>query len=95
MVKLKIGSINCQGLSSDTVKRQDILRYWQAYDIAFLIETHCKKDLEMYWRAEWVYEARLSVHTTCSRGTAISFKNSFQFDILKEMPDENGNYLLL
>lgn len=61
MVKLRIGPINCQGHSSDTVR--DNMRYKQAYDITFLIDTHCEKDIEMYWRAEWGFEARFSSHT--------------------------------
>ena len=37
MALLKIGSINCRGLSSDKIKRRDIfLKCRQNYDISFL-----------------------------------------------------------
>jgi hypothetical protein len=41
MALLKIGSINCRGLSSDKIKRRDIfLKCRQKYDISFLIKRH-------------------------------------------------------
>ena len=54
MALLKIGSINCRGLSSDKIKRRDIfLKCRQNYDISFLIDTHSKNETEPYWRSEW------------------------------------------
>jgi hypothetical protein len=77
MVIIKIGSINCLGLASDKIKRQDIfLKCRQNYDITLLVDTHCKKELEIYWRSELGYKARFCSHTTDSRGVAILFKNS-------------------
>jgi hypothetical protein len=59
MVKIKIGSINCRGLASDKIKQQDtFLKCRQNYDITLLVDTHCKKELEVYWRSEWGYKAR-------------------------------------
>ena len=96
MVKLKIGSINCQGLASDKIKRHDIfMKCRQNYDITLLVDTHCKKQLEVYWRAEWGYEAKFSSYNTYSRGVAILFKNSFQFVVIKEISDDKGNFLKL
>lgn len=96
MVKITIGSLNCRGLSSDKVKRQDIFQKCrQKYDIALLVDTHCKKELETYWRSEWGYDAKFCSHTTNSRGVAILFQNSFQYEILKELHDESGNFLII
>ena len=93
---VKIGSINCWGLASDKIKRQDIfLKCRQKFDITLLVDTHCKKELEVYWRSEWGYKARFCSHATNSRGVAILFKNSFQFNILKEMYDDTGNFMML
>jgi hypothetical protein len=41
------------------------------------------------------YKARFRSHTTNSRGVAILFKNSFQFNILKEIYDDTGNFMML
>ncbi len=96
MVKVTIGSLNCRGLSSDKIKRQDIFQKCrQNYDIALLVDTHCKKDLETYWRSEWGYEAKFCSHKTNSRGVAILFKNSFQYEIQKELYDESGNFFII
>ena len=54
MGSLKIGCINCRGLSSDKIKRRDIFsKCRENYDMVFLVDTHCKKELEKYWQAEW------------------------------------------
>ena len=54
MGNLKIGCMNCRGLSSDKIKRRDIfLKCRENYDISLLIDTHCKKELETYWTTEW------------------------------------------
>jgi len=74
MVKIKIGSINCRDLVSDKIKRQDIfLKCRQNYDITLLVNTHCKKELEVYWRLEWGYKERFCSHATNSRGVSILF----------------------
>jgi hypothetical protein len=96
MVNIKIGSINCRGLASDKIKRQDIfLKCRQNYDITLLVDTYCKKELEVYWRSELGYKTRFCLHTTSSRGVAILFKNSFQFNILKEIYGDTGNFMML
>ena len=43
---------------------------------------------------EWGYKIIGSPFTTQSRGTAILFKNSFEFEILKSTFDKRGNYTL-
>ena len=49
MALLKIGSINCRGLSSDKIKRRDIfLKCRQNYDVSFLFDSHSKNETEPY-----------------------------------------------
>ena len=44
MNSIKIGSINCRGLASDSVTRRDVfLRCRTKYDISLLIDTHSDK----------------------------------------------------
>ena len=46
-------------------------------------------------RSSWDYECYFSSFTSNARGTAILFSNNFEFNILKEKGDINGNYLVL
>ena len=96
MCSLTLGSVNCRGLSSDQVRRRDIFsKCRDNYDITFLIDTHSSPELEKYWRNEWGYEARCSSFSTNSRGVAILFKNTFEFDIKEELYDLEGNFIML
>ena len=82
MALLKIGSINCRGLSSDKIKRWDIfLKCRQNYDVSFLFDTHSKNETEPYWRSEWGNDIKISSHSSNSRGVAILFRNTFQYHI--------------
>ena len=86
MALLKIGSINCRGLSSDNIKRRDIfLKCRQNYDISFLIDTHSKNETESYWRSEWGNDIKFSSQSSNSRDVAILFRNTFQYHIEKEI----------
>ena len=96
MGSLKIGCINCRGLSSDKIKRRDIFsKCRENYDMVFLVDTHCKKELEKYWQAEWGYKIIFGSHTTSSRGVAILFRSTFSFEIFGQKVDQNGNYAIL
>ena len=96
MGDIKIGSVNCRGLSSDKIKRRDIfLNCRNNYDITFLIDTHCTKEVERYWAAEWGYTIKFSSFSSNSRGVAILFRNSFKLNILNELQDPNGNFLMI
>ena len=92
---LEIFSLNCRGLASRE-KRQDIFSYIDTnnYDICFLQDIHWDKRTFDLALEEWGYKIVCSPFTTQSRGTAILFKNSFEFEILKSTCDERGNYTL-
>ena len=96
MGKIKIGSLNCRGLASDSIKRRDVFhRCRSKYDITFLIDTHSEKQTEHLWKNEWGGEAKFCSLNSQSRGVAILFKNSFEYSILNEVKDPKGNFLLL
>ena len=65
------------------------------YDISILVDTHSTKEVEHIWQAEWGFKAKFSSGTSASRGVAILFKNSFSFDIINTVSDENGNFIIL
>ena len=61
MALLKIGSINCRGLSSDKIKRRDIcLKCRKNCDVSFLFDTHSYNETEPYWRSEWGNDIKFS-----------------------------------
>jgi len=43
----------------------------------------------------WGFECFFSSFSSNSRGVAILFNNNFEFKVLKEKKDINGNYLIL
>ena len=85
MASVRILSVNCQGLGN-IVKRTDVFNYLQKKqcNIYCLQDTHFTCENEKSIRASWDYEC-----------TAILFNNNFEFNILKEKRDINGNYLVL
>ena len=92
MALLKIGSINCRGLSSDKIKRRDIfLKCRQKYDISSLIDTDSKNETEPYWSND----IKFSFQSSNSRGVAILFRNTFQYHIEKEIKDSDRNFIIL
>ena len=95
--EIKIGSLNCRGLSSDKIKRRDFFHYCrQNYDLIFLIDTdQGTEKVEKSWAAEWGYVVKISSYESKSRGVAILFRNTFQFKILDEIHDQHGNFLIL
>ena len=96
MSNLKVCSINVRGIN-DLKKRRDIFEFLgkRNYDICLLQETHSIKQNEQKWRNEWGYTAFWSSYTGNSRGVAILFKNSFQYDLHNEIEDDEGRYILL
>jgi hypothetical protein len=95
-LQLKILSVNCQGLGN-IVKRTDVFNYLKKKqcNIYCLQDTHFTRENEKSIRSSWDYECYFSSFTSNARGTAILFNNNFEFNILKEKRDINGNYLVL
>ena len=93
--QLKIISLNCRGLGNK-VKRQDIFS-WLATenaDIVLLQDTHWDTNTVQQVQQEWNFTLLSTVFDTRSRGCAILFKNSFEFNLGQKSLDINGNYAI-
>ena len=58
-------------------------------------DTHFLPDLEPYIAAEWGYQCYFSSYASNSRGVAILFNNTFEFQVLDTYKGDNGNYLMV
>ena len=96
MTELKVLSANCQGLG-DKGKRRDVFNYLKSkkYNIYCLQDTHFTYDIEKEVRTMWGFECFFSSFRSNSRGICVLFNNNFEFKVLKEKGDNNGNYLVL
>ena len=94
---VKIGSFNCRGLSSNSLKRRDIFNWIQQkqLDICVLLETHSENNKHAKWKAEWGGPAWFSSYKSNSRGVAILFKNSFTYVIHEVKYDTGGRFVLI
>lgn len=91
---IKIATVNCQGLATLS-KRQDVLNFYKTkyYSIICLQDTHFVLDTEPYVEAQWGYKCVFNSFTSNSRGVCILFNNNFEFKILSEKKDNDGNIL--
>ena len=90
---ISIGSLNCRGLYSDTVKRRSVMNYLRdKFDISILVETHSIKAVEKLWLAEWGYRGWFASFKSNARGVAILFKNTFNFEYHNHIEDPEGRY---
>lgn len=89
-------SVNCQGLR-DLSKRKDVFNMLRSKkcNIYCLQDTHFTNEIETSIRSMWGFECFFSSFSSNSRGVAILFNNNFEFKVLKEKKDINGNYLIL
>ena len=89
-------SLNCRGLGCRQ-KRQDLFSKIKEdhCDIALLQDTHWDTLLQLKSQEEWGYKLIGSPYSTQSRGTAIIFNDSFEFEIGDSKIDEGGNFTLL
>ena len=97
-ISLNIGSLNCRGLYSDIVKRNDVLLWLKKIklDIAFLVETHSTTRVEQIWKDEWGKgTAFFSSYGSSSRGVAILLQNTFTYCLHQCFSDPEGRYLFL
>ena len=96
MSSIRIASMNCRGLG-DLNKRRDVFKYLKqkSYSICYLQETHFSAKEENFIRSMWGFETYISPGNSDSRGVAILFNNSFEFEIISETKDKHGNYIAL
>ena len=95
-MSLKIVSFNCRGLSG-LQKRRDVLNYLKQknYSICLLQDTHFTDDDYQQVRSFWGYDIFFSPGRSNARGIAIFFNNNFEYTILNQHKDEEGNLLVL
>ena len=94
--EITIVSMNAQGLG-DKNKRKDVLNFLKGklFSIYFIQNTHFTKKEENYIRAQWGFECFYSSHNSQSRGVAILINNIFEFKLINQETDEDGNLLIL
>ena len=91
-----ICSMNCQGLGNFK-KRRDVLDYLKSgkYSIICVQDTHFISKNERLILAEWWYKATFISFSSNSRGVAIFFQNTFQFNLNQTICDPNGNFVII
>ena len=93
---LHIITVNCQGLGSPE-KRRDVLNYLKEkqFHIYCLQDTHFISELEPYIQAQWGYKCVFNSYLSNSRGVAILFNNTFEYEIHKIKADHSSNFIIL
>ena len=96
MEGIRILTLNCQGLG-DRKKRKDVFSYLRCkkYNIFCIQDTHFTPEIENIVRAEWGYECHFSSLSSNSRGVAILFNNNFEYKVIREKKERDGNFLAL
>jgi len=59
-----------------------------------LQEVHCTERSFETWAAEWGYRAFFSSIAGNTAGVAILFKNNFAYNVLREICDKEGRYII-
>ena len=84
MDKIKLCSLNVQGLGKPT-KRRDVLNHLrkQNFSIICLQDTHFTKSTENIITNEWGYNAYFNSFSSQSRGVAIFLNNNLSIKYIK------------
>ena len=94
--EINLVSFNCRGLCGRH-KRRDVLNMFRnsPHDIICLQDIHVSKNDVSMFLSQWRGIGYFSCFNRLSRGVCILFKRSFQFTLLSEHRDENGNLLII
>lgn len=98
MFNLKLVTYNVNGIrSSSGKKRRKLFNYLHTLkaDVICLQETHCIKEQEKIWQAEWGNKILFSNGTSAARGVAIMFNRKFNPVLKKVIQDEEGQMLAI
>ena len=89
-------SWNVKGIN-EPVKRGKVLAHLKALkvDVAFIQETHLKKDAEHRLKAKWIDKVYHSSFTHKSRGVAILFRKGTVFKHTSTINDSDGRYIIV
>lgn len=93
---LKIIYLNCRGLG-DKTKRSDVLNFLRQskYNIYCLQDTHLIDAETNMLRSQWGYDCYISGKRTNSRGVAILMNSNFEYNLIEQKADLDGNYIIL
>ena len=94
--KIVVLSVNCQGLRN-IEKRTDVISYFKERNpsILCLQDTHLTHNDVRIVKQIWGKEVHLCGDKTNSRGVAILLNNNFEYEVILQNKDRNGNYLNL
>lgn len=94
--ELNLVSFNCRGLGGRQ-KRRDVLNMLRSspHDVFCLQDIHILKNDISAFLTLWRGMGFFSCFTRSSRGVCILFRPSFQFTLLSEERDENGNFIAI
>ena len=78
-------------------KRIYVLNYLKEkqFHIYCLQDTHFISELEPYIQAQWGYKCVFNSYLSNSRGVAILFNNTFEYEIHKMKADHSSNFIIL
>ena len=89
-------SANCQGIRNSS-KRLDVIKYLQDMNaqIICLQDTHLTEADNEKFRNIWDGTFYLHGQSTNSRGVAVLFNDTFEYQVMSSSKDTEGNYLQL
>ena len=92
----KITSFNVRGIC-DNVKRNDVFDYLKSLksDIYCIQDIHCTEEQEMQFKRDWKGDIYISCGTNRSRGVAILFGGTLEYETIDVKKDNAGNYIIL
>ncbi|KAL9964015.1 hypothetical protein ACROYT_G027586 [Oculina patagonica] len=96
MSNITVSSLNARGLGNNE-KRREVFQWLKKknYSIYTLQEAHCAERSSETWAAEWGYTALFSSLASNKAGVAILLNNNFTFNILKQICDNQGRYIII
>lgn len=92
----KIVSLNCRGLR-DKGKKKDVFNYLRQlkHNIYCLQDTHLTVNDINDVRNVWGYDCYVAGKRTDARGVAVLVNNNFEYKLIEEILDPDGNYIIL
>ena len=96
MDKLRIGSLNVQGLNND-MKCKKTFKYLKQHklDICMLQETHCMPKMEHVWSSQWGNKCVYSNGTSNARGVMILLSKKCANCIREICRDMEGRFIVI
>lgn len=92
---VKICTYNARGLGDFNKRKQlfTLIKH-KIIDVTLIQESHANNDLMYLWRSQWGGNVLYSNGSTASRGVLILIKRGLEYEILNEIKDEHGRYII-